>query len=501
MQRIGNNTICAAIIALACFLPEVGLFVDGDILPKWYLFGLGLCAIIITYARGRLKDDIKPYIKLMLTAAASIVSIWAIAESAFNGWVAAHGPFDNPAGLAISLCCVMALNNGGTEGGMKNKWATIAMTTIMACAVIASQSRCGIVALMLISANNTIQSKRWFMGTVLVALFACGAIGLSTIKSASTSGRAFILQQTWEMVAEHPLAGWGTGGFERNYMLRQASFFDMHPDDPAATLADDIRHPLCEYLLWWVNYGVAGLLAIILLLFYPVFKVQDKGLRLTCMLICWFAVASYPLHYPLVWSMLILSWVSIIWHKTVHILNKKTIKATATTIAIISSAGICLHAASSFELNKAENASLSHRHKKALRIYKRLEQLQQHDPYYLYAYSRECYTVGLFEDALYWNDCCRNFWSSYDLALLRGDILFHLERYTEAKQEYRLASNMCPSRFAPLEGLMNVYEVFGDGARTKEMARTILLKPVKVPSGDVDRIKKRAETVINGNQE
>ena len=82
-----------------------------------------------------------------------------------------------------------------------------------------------------------------------------------------------------------------------------------------------------------------------------------------------------------------------------------------------------------------------------------------------------------------------------------GDILFHLERYTEAKQEYSLAFNMCPSRFRPLEGLMNIYEVLGDGVRTKEIARKILLKPVKVPSRDVDRIKKKAETVVSDYSE
>lgn len=492
------NRLFAAIIALACFLPEVGLFVDGDILPKWYLFGLCLCAIVIRYGTGSHKDVFDLHImKLSLIAVASLVSIWAIAESAFNGWTAARGPFDNPSGLAMSLSCVLALNmnNDRTGSGRKNNLLQSVLAAIMAFAVIASQSRCGIVALMLIAASNIFQYKRRFLWAVMVALLVSGTIGLSAKKSASTFGRAFILQQTWGMVAEHPLKGWGASGFERCYMLRQASFFERHPDSPAAMLADDIHHPLCEYLLWWVDYGFAGPLAIIILLFYPVFEVQEKGLRLASILICWFAAASYPLHYPVVWLTIILSWGAIIRQAASHILAKRTIGVPAAMIAIISCAGIFVHAVSSFQLKQAEDASLCHRHIKALRIYRRLEALQRHNPYYLYSYSRECYTVGKFEEALQLNNRCHRYWSNYDLELLRGDILFHLERYAEARQAYSLASSMCPVRFAPLEGLMCIFEITGDSKRIKNIAEIVIKKPIKIPSPIIIDIKKHAERI------
>ena len=57
MQRIGNNIIYAAIIALACFLPEVGFLVDGDILLKWYILGLNLCVAAFLHERGFINKE------------------------------------------------------------------------------------------------------------------------------------------------------------------------------------------------------------------------------------------------------------------------------------------------------------------------------------------------------------------------------------------------------------------------------------------------------------
>ena len=498
MQRIGNNIIYAAIIALACFLPEVGFLVDGDILPKWYLLGLSLCAFVITYGISGLNDAITlPSIKVTLTAVASLVSLWAVIESAFNGWIAAHGPFDNPAGLAISLCCVLALNSNviGTNG-RTCKWLNITSITIMACAVIASQSRCGIVALMLIVASSSFQHKRRLIGYVLLVLLSCATIGLSAMKSSSTSGRAFILYQTWSMVAEHPLKGWGVGGFEHCYMLQQASYFEMNPDSPAAILADDIRHPLCEYLLWWVNYGIAGILAIILLLFYPVFKARDKSVRIACLLICWFATVSYPLHYPIVWLILIIGWGQALPQNIINHAADIVPMRMIRLICLMAVLVILGHATISYLLMQADKASVGHKHAKALRIYRHLETICQYNPYYLYSYSRECYTIGLFEEALHWNDRCHRYWSSYDLTLLRGDILYHFDRLYDAEHAYILASHMCPVRFAPLAGLMDVYETAGDRARLIETAVEIRNRPIKVPSGNVENIKRKAAAVL-----
>ena len=51
---------------------------------------------------------------------------------------------------------------------------------------------------------------------------------------------------------------------------------------------------------------------------------------------------------------------------------------------------------------------------------------------------------------------------------------------------------MCPSRFAPLEGLHYIYDAIGDSVNKSRIADEITTKKVKVLSSDVIRIKKSA---------
>lgn len=55
---------------------------------------------------------------------------------------------------------------------------------------------------------------------------------------------------------------------------------------------------------------------------------------------------------------------------------------------------------------------------------------------------------------------------------------------------------MCPARFAPLEGLMNVYEQQGDLEKLHDVANEITDKPVKIPSHEIERIKLKAHSFI-----
>ena len=80
--------------------------------------------------------------------------------------------------------------------------------------------------------------------------------------------------------------------------------------------------------------------------------------------------------------------------------------------------------------------------------------------------------------------------SSYNLELLAGDTCSYLQRFDEAADHYKTAMFMCPCRFAPLEGLYNVYEQTGDDEKKRIIADEIARKTVKVPSEEITRIKK-----------
>ena len=110
------------------------------------------------------------------------------------------------------------------------------------------------------------------------------------------------------------------------------------------------------------------------------------------------------------------------------------------------------------------------------------------------------FVAGWLEDAADTYEECRKYISGYNAELLGGDIYRASSLFDKAEYHYEQACRMCPSRFAPLEGLMQTYISKADTVAANRIADIILKKDVKVQSYDVSRIKKIASEFIN-NQE
>ena len=55
---------------------------------------------------------------------------------------------------------------------------------------------------------------------------------------------------------------------------------------------------------------------------------------------------------------------------------------------------------------------------------------------------------------------------------------------------------MCPNRFMPLDRLVKLYGQTGRDAEARQLAGEIIVKPVKVPSFRVDRMKREMEKYL-----
>lgn len=67
--------------------------------------------------------------------------------------------------------------------------------------------------------------------------------------------------------------GMGRHGFARNYMLYQADFLSSVCDPEILLLSDNVSHPLCEYALLLVNYGLAVLYSPLFLSFPTIWAI------------------------------------------------------------------------------------------------------------------------------------------------------------------------------------------------------------------------------------
>lgn len=435
-----------------------------------------------------------------LFIAGTATSIITLGESVINHSFPVAYPFDTPSGLALSMCCVLALTSDYPfPSGKWYRIIYIMCQLAMATTIVCTKSRIGVVSLGVVLFWILIRKDINIAASIIVLIIVSLLLLLTVQKSDSTTGRLYIYQTTFAMIRERPIRGWGIHGFQRYYMLQQARFLEDHPNEKAKWLADDIRHPLNEFLLWWVNGGIIGLLFIFIMLFIPLVHAFSKYHtnihceHLSLIQIALFALVSYPLHYPIAWLVILNCWKFV----SFTIRDLKLLRSLTNLASVFCIILVLAHGYYAILQRRAEHAAKLHHHRKSLSLYASMYSWCAWNPHFIYSYMSECYTTGNFDKALELNNLCAKKWCNYNLTLYRADILFHLHDYNEAIYNYHQSSRMCPVRFAPLEGLLESYNAIGDTLGRHSIAATILNKHIKVPSPEIDRIKAKAYMFIS----
>ncbi|MCM1313457.1 MAG: O-antigen ligase family protein [Bacteroides sp.] len=314
----------------------------------------------------------------------------------------------------------------------------------------------------------------------------------------STHGRQFILHVTWELIKEKPLAGHGPGGFHKEYMNRQEDYFLACPQSRYARLADDVRHPLNEFMLAWCDYGISGLCVIITAFAFPLtvclIKRRGKPVWLSGTLpIFIFSLFSYPLNYPLSWIILILCGChSLYAFNPIKKTFQKHMPCILNTTILVC---LCLLAVMFYELHydlawgrMAKYAADGHP-RKALVRYASLYGHYHSNSYFLYNYAAVLYSAGMFTEAEEKIGECQKMWNGYNIELLAGDICRMEDRYDKARMHYQHAHQMCPSRFAPLFEIFQTYRTEEDTVNAVRVARIIVCKSMKTESAEIYEMK------------
>ncbi len=331
---------------------------------------------------------------------------------------------------------------------------------------------------------------RWRL-MVVPALMCVGMAAMFVFKQSSSHGRMFILHNTVEMIADAPLLGHGTDAFEREHMPRQADYFRQHDDSETAMLADDIRHPLNEFLLVGVNHGVLGMSVLAVLLCFPLFwrrRLYDANRALWSSLLMLFVFCQflYPLLYPLSWLLVVGGWWLLLAEPLARWLTRLRIVFLSLTVAALISAVGCTcllmvwgHASSMAKHGRSSDA---------MPLYESLYPYLSWHSIFLYDYAIESFYAGRFRQAHLLAEECKDRYISYDLTLLEGDIRQALKQFDKALSSYDEASYMCPVRFAPLYGKWQVYKHLGAKEDVDSVARIILSKEIKVYSPEIEMI-------------
>ena len=184
--------------------------------------------------------------------------------SANNGMIT--GSFDNPAGLCsfFTLCTpLLVVSFNRTRNNIILLLLLLILSTI-----IYAKARFAILTVSLLCLMYSINNKKKVYFLVTLLCFVALVI-LFINKSSSTIGRSFVLYITMQLLGNSILFfGKGQHFFTQKYMTQQAEYFEVHPDSIYAYLADNISHPLNEYFILYLSFGIVGILVLVFFLYY-----------------------------------------------------------------------------------------------------------------------------------------------------------------------------------------------------------------------------------------
>jgi len=419
------------------------------------------------------------------------------------------GSFDNPAGFAaaLSVCFPFALFLLHKKEIYWKILGSLAVVLFIV-AVVLSQSRAGVIAIIVISGIWMVKSlhlkglNSWSSRTKIVssAVLIIGIlVGLYYLKKDSADGRLLIWQCSARMIVEKPLLGHGEGGFQREYMLYQANYFRNHTDSSYIMLADIVKHPFNEFLLLLVEHGLAGGLLFGTFIFLLIWENRrNKNLERFYAMLCLvgvslFACFSYPLSYPFVRLMMVFCAALIMQNEAGKWEMPKGIFSVLKPIVLSVSIALFIVNGKMYQdeyrWNTIAQQSLAGETKKVLPDYARLYKTMNRNGLFLYNYGSELNFIGEWNRSTAILKECANFYNDIDLQLQLADNYTELKQYQNAERCLILAHQMIPNRFMPLYHLVLLYKAMGEKQKAYSLAKEIIIKPVKIESTEITAIK------------
>ena len=345
--------------------------------------------------------------------------------------------------------------------------------------------------------------------TVMVAA-GVGLLSLYDLKRDSAEARLHIWNMSLRVMCDDPLIGCGLGAWGGSYASAQAKYFSDNPNSSAMDVAGVPEYGFNEYLYVGAETGIIGLLLLLSALGFSAYNLyRSKSPYLFgLMAFMIFAFFSYPL------SLLPMQILVIFFIATAAGVNdKRAIKAGVTQrifilflCAGLFIAGICMstpYRTKIYAVKKWKSVSslyYSGLYERAGIYYDKLRQTLNDNPRFLFEYGRLLNKLEEYEqsnevilqgaemstDPMYWNVIGNNYKSMRD--------------YDHAEESYRYAFDILPNRIYSLYLLMTLYESTRQEEKTLEMAREVIKFDPKIESEVIDRMKKRASTILENEK-
>lgn len=522
-----NSTICRIIQSVLactlCFSMSFSFFHnlnDWQIAGRWVGMGVVIWITLLLWVLknnsvNELDDKYSLGIEAFMLLSNVVLSLLCLIQQlgfwrnyyVFSG----IGDFDNPAGLVsfLSLSYVFVIKALSMLPVMSKNILLFLLSLLNLGVVYMAGSRTGILALTVVaflylilnSGNVVITERILIIGTILLGLVLLTVLFSS--KHPSTDGRRNILLVCFQMFKERPLMGYGLYGFSANYMNYQSLFLSDMKSESASMLADNVIHPLNEFVLVLVNWGIigmSGLLGLIVLFLKRLLRLSKEIYPTVLMLFSAIVVLSffsYPFKYPITLFSTCYCLIMVFGQRKETIIRyRESVRVVFLTMLILipfpfmkwlsamiewKNITLCVESLREGQVLDNKDVLYSSIKKSDLMLYS--------NPKYRYSRAVANYYLGNYQESLCDITYSKTKISSYDSELLAGDIARKMNSVDLAELHYLKAADMCPSRIGPLYSLFLLYESIGDWNKMKETGSKLLSKPIKVNSSKLRLIR------------
>lgn len=335
------------------------------------------------------------------------------------------------------------------------------------------------------------------------------------IKPASSAGRILIYKISSQILADNWLGGIGINQFKTTYPYYQASYFASGKHTSAELLlADNTYYAFNDYFQFIIETGIVGvfiLFAAFAAIGWLIRKAYTGGytkrfvLNLACcqlVAICVAACFTYVFSKP-AFQVLFVGCVGVIAFYAFY--QSRPANYAVPVIAVLIAA-ICLSAPYSFNLNnyrsEKEVVNIKTLHRAGLKsdVKKKLLSLPpflQDNEGYLEIKYEHLMQEGNIQAAETTLKKLIKTVASNNNYLRLANLYFIKGETKKAEKAYLLAVHMVPNRFRSRYALYNFYKATGQACKSVECAKEILALPVKIPSYEVERVKRIAANDLN----
>lgn len=448
------------------------------------------------------------------------MAIWGILQ--YTGWLpssnqlfAVTGVFDNPAGLGMFLAILLPYIMYKSEQERKSirimRWTEVLLVVVT---LLLSGSRTGMLAAC--AGLICMYRRRISLKYAVILIFAGIVISIFLFfyKPVSASGRLFIWEISARLAFRHPWMGYGIDGFDKGYMLEQAAFFTQFPQSGWAQIADDVKQPFNEYLLFFIRFGIIGILSVIVagvLLLRQVYRNYSVNKLPAMASLCACAVCgcfSYPSHYILIIIAAIISLAILCtptYKKQINSRNHATVAKIAGIFLLITGLFGRVYNYYCYESlrTQLETRSVDGEKGEVLNSdYKALYFMDyfRHHAVFLYNYGLHLYENEHYEEALIVWEQYFLYGHNYEGQMMYAYTLMRLSYFNQAIEAFQLASLMLPCRLQPRYELICLYERIGERDKASQCAKEALMIPLKIHNLKTDYLLNEIRNYVSPDE-